>query len=70
MNFKIVNLSISVIVVIACLIFAYSLITTDALTDHPYYMVGPQRIILECILVAYSIFRGYRVYKAFREKES
>lgn len=63
MNFSIVNKAISLIMITACLFFAFILFFTDKLSGEPYRMLGNQRIILGSIMVLYSFFRGYRLYR-------
>lgn len=67
MNFSIVNNALSILIILACIFFAYILFFTDKLIGDPYNVNGTRRIILGCILIAYSFFRSIRVYKAFKK---
>jgi hypothetical protein len=59
MNFKFINIILTVLVVVICFIASYGLLIGDMMPD----MVGNKRIILGIILVAYGIFRSLRLKK-------
>jgi len=61
MNFKFVNIILTVIVMVICLFFSYSLFFTDVMPR----IQGNQRYILATILIAYAVFRSLRLRKMF-----
>lgn len=44
---------------------AYFLLSTSLLEENLY---GTKRIVLTTILIAYAIFRSYRLYKSLKKK--
>jgi flagellar biosynthesis protein FliQ len=64
---KTVNLAISFVSIITCLIFAYFLLFTDLKEDTLY---GNKRIILSIIFIVYALLRMYRAYKQFKTKDN
>lgn len=64
---KTVNLGISFVSIITCLIFAYFLLFTDLKEDTLY---GTKRIILSIIFIIYALLRVYRAYKQFKTKDN
>lgn len=64
---KTVNLAISFVSIITCLIFAYFLLFTDLKEDTLY---GNKRIILSIIFIIYALLRIYRAYKQFKTKDN
>jgi hypothetical protein len=62
-SMKTVNLAISFVSIITCLIFAYFLLFTEFKIDVIY---GTKRIILSAIFILYGAFRIYRAYTQFK----
>jgi hypothetical protein len=67
MDFSIINKSFALIIIVACLFFAYNLLFTSNLSGHPYYMQGSKRNVLALILIAYSILRVFRLRKDLKK---
>ena len=59
MNFKFINIILTILVVVICLAASYGLLFGEIMPD----MVGNKRIILGVILAAYAIFRSLRLKK-------
>lgn len=60
---ELINISFSVLMIVLTLSGFIIFMFTDYFSDRA---VGPKRYILAIIFLAYSIYRGYRVYNVIR----
>ena len=49
-----------------CNIFSWTVFFTDLLSDKAF---GSKRIVLGVVFLAYAIYRSYRMYSAYKQKE-
>lgn len=59
MKYNIINNSLSFLIILICIGLAIGLISTDMMPK----IAGNRRTFFTFFLFAYSIFRGFRVYK-------
>jgi len=67
MNFGLLNIVLTGFIILMCLVLTYFLLFTELMADG---LTGNRRLILVLILMAYALFRGYRLYKMMKKKES
>ena len=63
---ELINLVFSGMMILLTLSGAIVFFFTDLLSDKAF---GSKRIILGVVFLAYSIYRGYRMYNAYKNKE-
>ena len=60
-----VSALLSIFSILMSFVMAYFLISTSLMEENLY---GTKRIILITILIAYAIFRSYRLYKSLKKQ--
>ena len=63
---ELINLAFSCVMILLTLAGAIVFLFTDLLNDRAY---GTKRIILGVIFLAYAIYRSYRMYSAFKNRD-
>lgn len=62
---KYIQLSLGLLVVVLCFVFAIVLMGTDL-----FEMENWRRAILTAVFIGYGLFRGKRVYSAFKSNQT
>ncbi len=62
---KYIQLSLGLLVVVLCFVFAIVLMGTDL-----FEMETWRRSILTAVFIGYGLFRGWRVYNAFKSNQT
>jgi len=61
-----INTVFTLFIIVMCLVFAYFAAFTSLFDDK---MQGTPRIIFITLMISYSIFRSYRLYKAYQHNK-
>jgi hypothetical protein len=61
LNMKYIQLSLGILVVVLCIMFAIVLLLTDL-----FPMESWRKTTLVLVFLSYGVFRGWRVYNAFK----
>lgn len=64
MNYNIINILLALFITVACLTLSYNLAFTDTID---WKLSEAMRKVLIAILLSYSAFRLYRVYKLLKK---
>ncbi|HLP56883.1 MAG TPA: hypothetical protein VK151_17735 [Fluviicola sp.] len=62
-----INNVFTLFIIAMCLVFAYFMAFTDLKEDD---LNGTPRRIFVAIMLAYAVFRGYRMVKAYRKQQN
>jgi exosortase/archaeosortase len=61
------NTVLTLFIIVMCLVFAYFMTFTDLKRES---LDGTPRTIFVFIMLGYGAFRGYRMYKTFKEQRN
>lgn len=64
---NLINVWISIVLVLIVIAGAFAFAFTDFMIDRVY---GTKRIVLIVVFLAYSIFRGIRIYQVFKANQN